>query len=90
MATITNVQSASRQDSTSWNPTIVLVVALIAATFAAIFMKLAMQAGLPAPVVATGRLLLAAIVMTPYVLHKHADELRNLSRRDILFAVIAP
>jgi drug/metabolite transporter (DMT)-like permease len=89
LATITQVQPEIRQDSTAWNPIIVLIVALAAASFAAIFMKLAMQAGLPAPVVATGRLLLAAVVMTPYVLSKHADELRHLSRRDILFAVIA-
>jgi drug/metabolite transporter (DMT)-like permease len=89
LATITSITPETHQDSTAWNPIIVLIVALAAASFAAIFMKLAMQAGLPAPVVATGRLLLAALVMTPYVLHKHADELRNLSRRDILFAVIA-
>lgn len=89
MATITNIQSETRRDSTEWNPSIVLIVALAAASFAAIFMKLSIQAGLPAPVVATGRLLLAAIIMTPYVLYKHGDELRNLSRRDILFAGIA-
>lgn len=64
-------------------------MALAAASFAAIFMKLAIQAGMPPPVVATGRLLLASIVMTPYVLKKHGDELRTLSRRDILFAIFA-
>jgi drug/metabolite transporter (DMT)-like permease len=52
-------------------------------------MKLAIQDGMPRPIVATGRLLLAAIIMTPYVLQKHSDELRTLSRRDIFFAVFA-
>ena len=66
-----------------------LIVALIAASFAAIFMKLAVQEGMPRPVVATGRLFLAAVVMTPYILQKHSAELRTLSRRDIFFSILA-
>lgn len=47
------------------------------------------QAGMPSPLVAAGRLLLATAIFTPIVFTRYRDELANLSRRDILMAMFA-
>ncbi len=70
-------------------PYLVLIIALAAATFAAVFIKLAQQAGMPSPLIAAGRLTLAALVLTPFVLLNYRHELRRLSRRDVLFSLFA-
>lgn len=52
-------------------------------------MKLSQEAGLPSPVIAAGRLGLAALILTPLTLTRYRTELLQLTRRDWLFASIA-
>lgn len=89
MTTLTHIEAKPATPSTEWNPTLVLLISLGATSFASIFMKLAQNAGLPSPIIAAGRLILASLAMTPLVIRNYSAELRSLSRRDILFAVIA-
>lgn len=70
-------------------PVLSLVIAIGAATFASIFMKLSQEAGLASPIIATGRLTLAALILTPITLRYYSDELRRLGKRDLLFAMLA-
>ena len=70
-------------------PYLVLIIALAAATFAAVFIKLAQEAGMPSPLIAAGRLTLAALVLTPFILRNYQHELQRLTRRDILFSLFA-
>lgn len=71
------------------NPWLILAIGIIAGTFAAPFIKLAQQGGLPSPIVASGRMLLAAIIITPLVWRYYRHEMFQLNRRDILFAMLA-
>lgn len=69
------------------NPWLALGIALAAATFAGPFIKLSQEAGLPSPVVAAGRMSLAAVILTPLVLYRYRDDLRNLTRSDLLWTM---
>lgn len=83
------IRAERLSEATLFKPILVLLIALAAATFAAVFMKLALENGLPAPVVAAGRLGVAALLLTPLVLRDYRDELQRLTRRDWLFAAFA-
>lgn len=80
---------AEKPKRTLWFPALVFVIAIGAMTFASIFIKLAQQTGLPSPVIATGRLLLATLILTPITLMHYRDELLQLRRRDLFFAMLA-
>lgn len=69
------------------NPWLALAIALAAATFAGPFIRLSQEGGLPSPVVAAGRMSLAAVILTPLVLGRYRDELRNFAGADILWAM---
>ncbi len=71
------------------SPYAVLLLGIVAATFAAPFIKLTQQAGMPSPLIAAGRLLLATAVLTPLVWTRYRDEIMHLSRRDIIMAMFA-
>src|SRR5690349_59771 len=64
-------------------PYFVLVGGVLVASTAAIMIKFATLAGVPSLAVATGRLALAALIITPLTLSRHAADLRRLTRRDI-------
>lgn len=66
-----------------------LVLGIVAATFAAPFIKLTQQAGMPSPLVAAGRLILATAVLTPLVWTRYRHEITHLSRRDLVMAAFA-
>lgn len=82
MATISSIQLPIVE--TNHKPIAAIVMALIVATFAAIIIKLTMNAGIPAPVVAVGRLVLASITLTPFVLTRYRHELKQMHRTDII------
>jgi drug/metabolite transporter (DMT)-like permease len=66
-----------------------MIAASIAGTFAGIFIRLALQAGMPVPLIVAGRLSLAAIILTPFVLRSHRTELAQLTRKDLMIAGFA-
>ena len=66
-----------------------LLGGILAASFAAILIRLALDAGLPSMLIATGRLGIAAVILTPIVLTRYRHELRNLRKRDIVFSALA-
>lgn len=70
------------------NPYIVLAIAIFAATFAAISIRLTQDAGMPSLTIAAGRLLLAALIITPLVWRNHRHEVVQLNRREILMATM--
>ena len=70
-------------------PWIALLIGIGAGSFAPPFIKLSQQGGLPSPLIAAGRMGLAAIILTPFVLRYHRAELNQLSWRDRLMAMLA-
>jgi len=66
-----------------------LLLGIASATFAAPFIKLTQQAGMPSPLIAAGRLVLAAIILTPLVWTRYRHEIMHLSRRDVLMGLLA-
>lgn len=79
----------SEKKNISLNPALVLAIALGAGTFAAIFIKAAQNAGMPSHLIAAGRMVLAAIILTPVIFQKYRAELIRLERRDLLMAMFA-
>lgn len=77
------------QTKTEINPAWALAIGILSASFAGAFIKLTSQAGVDAPMIAAGRLLLASLVLTPIVWTHHRDELRKLSRRDVILGLSA-
>jgi drug/metabolite transporter (DMT)-like permease len=65
---------------------LVLLAGLMAVSLGAIFARLAQDAGLPSLLIAAGRLVISALLLTPFALSRHWGLLRGLNRRDLLFA----
>ncbi|MCJ7667192.1 MAG: DMT family transporter, partial [Anaerolineae bacterium] len=65
---------------------LVLFVGIVAVSFASIFIRLAEA---PPLIIAAYRLGLASLVIGPVALIRSGQELRALSRRDLLYLVIA-
>ncbi len=71
----------------SVHPSIAISIGVIAVSTAAVLVKLAETA--PASIIANYRLLLAVLIMSPYVLIKHRSDLAAISRKDWLLAALA-
>lgn len=87
---MTSLAQKNAQDEAirpNFNPWIALAIGVFAGTFAAPFIKLSQESGLPSPVIAFGRMGLAAIILTPFILVNYRTELTQLSRRDIMMAM---
>lgn len=72
-----------------FNPWLALAIGITVGTFAAPIIKLAQQGGLPSPVIASTRMFIAALVLTPFVLKQYRPELLALTRRDIMMSMFA-
>lgn len=72
-----------------WLPMLVLGVGLMAIAFGAILARLAQGGGVPSLVVATARLGIAALVITPIALLHSRQALAGLTRRQMLMALAA-
>ena len=72
-----------------WLPFVVLGIGLLAIAFGAILARLAQGGGVPSVVVATTRLGLAALIITPLALLHSRPALRSLTRRQWLMALAA-
>ncbi|MDX1993773.1 MAG: DMT family transporter [bacterium] len=68
-----------------------LAVGLLAVSMAAIFIRLAQAEGVPSLLIAASRLTLASLALTPFVLTntRHRQQIRSLSRFDLLLVVVA-
>ncbi len=68
-----------------------LLAGIIAASLAANFVRLAQEQDAPSLVIAAGRLLIAASILTPFVLRRldYRAQIRTLSRRDLRFMMTA-
>jgi len=72
-----------------WLPFVVLGIGLTAISFGAIFARLAQAEGVNSLTVATWRLGLAALIITPIALLQSRHELARLTRRQIGMALVA-
>ena len=68
---------------------IVLICGIFAVSTASILIRLALDEGVPALVVAAYRLTFATLILTPIVLRARTAELRGLTRRDWLWALVS-
>lgn len=64
-------------------------VAIAAWAFAGIFIRFAQMEGIPSFVIALGRFGLSALLLTPYVLRSHQQDLRQLTTRDYQTILLA-
>lgn len=62
---------------------------MLVLSFAAVLTRMAQVNGIPSPLVITGRLLTAGLILTPIVLVYHRDDLKRISQRDALWAIFA-
>lgn len=85
---MTNIlRSNSKSRTFLLNPWFILSLSIAATTFAAPFTKLAQTNGLPSPLVASGRMGLAAIILSPVVWMYYRHELTSLNKRDLIMAL---
>lgn len=73
----------------NWYPYIILAIGALAGATGPIFLRLAQAEGVPTPIITTFRFLIASLVFTPFVIQNHTDELRQLTRRDLLLTIAA-
>lgn len=66
---------------------VALVIGVLSVSTAAVLVKLADQA--PASIIANYRLLLAVLIMSPYVLIKHPNEFKKIAKRDWILSIFA-
>ncbi|MFD1019316.1 DMT family transporter [Thalassobacillus hwangdonensis] len=74
-------------DKPPFHPYIPVMIGVLSVSTAAIFVKLAGDA--PASIIANYRLLLAVLIMAPYVIWKHRDEFTKIARKDWLLSIFA-
>lgn len=65
---------------------LLLLLGAFAGAWAAIFGRIAQQHGMPTPVIISFRMVLGAMVLTPFVWKHHRHELLNLNKLDMLIA----
>lgn len=68
---------------------LLLFFGVLAIASAAILIRLAQEENIPSLVIAAGRLLVAALILTPFALVNYAHEIRNLTRTDIGLCALA-
>ncbi|MFG6121484.1 DMT family transporter [Thalassobacillus sp. B23F22_16] len=74
-------------DKPPFNPYIAVFIGVISVSTAAIFVKLAAEA--PASIIANYRLLIAVLIMAPYILWKYRHEFSKISWMDWILACFA-
>lgn len=79
--------TSSAPPAITWQPYAALVIGLFAVSTAAIFIRLAQADRAPSLVLAAARLSVASVILTPIVLRRHRQELRDLSLSDLKWAL---
>ena len=69
------------------SPYLILLIGVLAVSTASTLIRFAQADGVPSLVIAASRLSIAALILTPFALRGHADQLRRLSRRDLALAL---
>ncbi len=77
------------QNSVPISVYVMLAFGLASFSFSSILVRLAQDEGLPSLFIASSRLTLGAIILTPLVLAKYRDNLAQMRRNDILLALVA-
>jgi drug/metabolite transporter (DMT)-like permease len=85
----TAAQTNLKTDAPPVRAYLVLAMGIAAVALAAILIRLALNEGVPALVVAASRLVLAALMLTPLTLQRYSGELRHLKRDDILLLLVS-
>ena len=71
------------------NVYIMLALGLMSFSFSAILVRLAQSEGMPSLFIASARLTIGAIILTPFVIAKYRDNLAQMTRSDLLLALTA-
>lgn len=71
------------------NAYVVLAIGILAVSTAAIIIRFAQDEGVPSILIAASRLMIAALALSPVTMRRYRLQLQNLSRRDILLAVLS-
>lgn len=79
-------RAASGRPSLPPQAVFVLLAGLLAISFASIFIRVAQNLGMPSLLIASGRLGIAALALTPFALSRHWADLRGLNRRSLMLA----
>lgn len=66
-----------------------IVIAILAASTSSIFIRLAQSESVPSLVIAALRLAFATIILAPITLSRHIDEIKRITRNEILLAVFS-
>lgn len=81
--------STAQPTQTPLQAYLVIVMGVLAVSLAAIFIKLAQNEGIPSLVIAASRMTIASLVLTPFTLRRHSQEIRNLGRSDLTLIVVS-
>jgi drug/metabolite transporter (DMT)-like permease len=79
----------SKNDERPIRAYLVLAQGIAAVALAAILIRLALNEGVPALVVAAARLVLAVILLTPVTLRRHSREILKLKRSDVFLLLVS-
>jgi drug/metabolite transporter (DMT)-like permease len=71
------------------SPYLVLVVGIFAVSVGSILARLAQAEGVPSLVIAAYRTLVAALILLPFMLTRHQDEVRQMSRSNWRMAILS-
>jgi drug/metabolite transporter (DMT)-like permease len=85
---VSRVQSFTNQINIS-RGMLLMLFGTFAGAWASIFGRIAQQEGVPTTSIVAYRMILGALVLTPFVLQNHRHELRRLRRRDVLITAFA-
>ena len=66
-----------------------IIIALLAVSTASIFIRFALDAGVPALVIAAVRLTFATLLLLPLTFIRHREEIRNIARDAILLGILS-
>jgi drug/metabolite transporter (DMT)-like permease len=85
-----SVAAVSRKwQNAAWLPFAALFIGLIAVSSSSIFIRFSQNAGAGSLVIAMWRCLLAALILTPFVLARNRPALARLTRREWFFGVLS-
>ncbi|MEZ4666667.1 MAG: DMT family transporter [Anaerolineae bacterium] len=68
---------------------LVIAMGIVAISFASIFIKLAQAEGVPSILIATGRMSVATVVITPVIIRRHRSDFRQLTRNQLGLASLS-
>ncbi|MBL8117658.1 MAG: DMT family transporter [Anaerolineae bacterium] len=83
------MQSASTSLRAPASAYVVILLGILAVSLAAIFIRLAQAEGIPSLLIATSRMVIASLILTPFVLGKHRSEITRLQSHQLGWALVS-